>query len=101
MFGYGECADASDDVMKMWVVYRCDGGIESHALTGPETCNIVSGGSVTNEAENCDKKDEGVMVQKDVPGCGGRIEMSCVGGRLNILKLLYACQKRRTQMLTN
>jgi hypothetical protein len=87
MFGYNECTDATDDVMKMWIVYRCDAGIESHALTGPETCKARQG--------NCDEKDKGVMVQKDVPGCGGKIELSCVGGSLKILKLLYSCQEKK------
>jgi hypothetical protein len=42
-----------------------------------------------------DLKDKGVMIHKDVPGCGGKIELSCVGGGLRILKLLYSCQEKK------
>ena len=34
------------------------------------------------------------MVQKDVVGCGGGIEMKCPGGCLRIHKTLYACKMR-------
>ena len=34
------------------------------------------------------------MVQKDVVGCGGGIEMKCPGGCLTIHKTLYACKMR-------
>ena len=36
----------------------------------------------------------GPMIQKDVLGCGGRVEMKCTGGCLRILKVLYSCSER-------
>ena len=42
----------------------------------------------------CSLKKEGPMNQTDVPGCGARIELKCVGGCLRILKVLYSCEEK-------
>ena len=44
--------------------------------------------------EKCRHKKRGKMVQKDVVGCGGGIEMKCTGGCLKIHKTLYSCKMR-------
>ena len=41
----------------------------------------------------------GPMIQKDVLGCGGRVEMKCTGGCLRILKVLYSCSERNETIL--
>jgi len=38
VFGDKECPGSSDNEMKMWVVYSCDGGEDSTFITGPDTC---------------------------------------------------------------
>ena len=34
---------------------------------------------------------EGALVQKTVPGCGGRLDMVCGGGCIQIARVLYSC----------
>ena len=80
-FGDEECPDAEDYKMSMWIVYRCDGGEDNTRRTGVKECN------------KCGK--EGEMIQKDVPGCGGKLRMACKGGCLKILKLLYSCKEKK------
>jgi len=43
--------------------------------------------------DKCSLKKAGKLIQKDVVGCGGGIEMKCVGGCLKIHKLLYSCEE--------
>ena len=35
------------------------------------------------------------MVQRDIVGCGGEIDMKCKGGCLKIHKLLYSCEEKK------
>ena len=35
MFGHSECSDKVDSDMKLWIMYRCDGGQESNQVTSP------------------------------------------------------------------
>ena len=79
-FGNKECPDSPDSKMLMWIIYSCDGGEDRTKITGPKTCP-------TGIEKSCGK--EGPMVQHDVVGCGGRIDMKCIGGCLKILKVLY------------
>ena len=34
--------------------------------------------------------DESCMIQKDIPGCGGSIDLRCMDGCLNILKVIWS-----------
>ena len=45
----------------------------------------------TAEYGDCVKSGHGLVVQRDVAGCGGEIDMKCSGGCLEILKVLYSC----------
>ena len=49
--------------------------------------------------DQCSLNSRGEMIQEDVPGCGGRIEMICQGGCLRILKILYSCREQRNSNL--
>ena len=35
----------------------------------------------------------GLMKQFDVPGCGGRVELNCIGGCISIQKVRYSCEE--------
>ena len=72
--------------------------------------DIESGHEWGNESDNdyslkwqnpCSLKaaNPGPMIQKDVLGCGGRVEMKCTGGCLRILKVLYSCSERNETIL--
>ena len=54
--------------------------------------NIVKPGR--NDEGVCNNLEEGPMIQKDVLGCGGRLDLKCTGGCLKILKVLYSCEMK-------
>ena len=90
IFGQSTCPGTPDDNMKLYIVYRCDGGKDSTRLTGQHSCSsTIYKGTI----EKCEGQ-EGALVEKDVLGCGGRIELKCKGGCLTILEVLYSCNTR-------
>ena len=40
MFGHSECSDKVDSDMKLWIMYRCDGGQESNQVNREGSCLI-------------------------------------------------------------
>ena len=49
----------------------------------------------------CSLRKEGDMVQYDIVGCGGGIDMKCRGGCLKIHKVLYSCKENKSLMQSN
>ena len=43
MFGVKEFPGVSDNEMKMWIVYRCNGGKDTTRLTGAKKCGTTPG----------------------------------------------------------
>ena len=57
--------------------------IENNSLqTGQDYSNVVNECSLKTQCS-----DESCMIQKDIPGCGGSIDLHCTNGCLNILKV--------------
>ena len=69
-------------------------GIKGYLVRGAKNSkNVDKSGLDYDEPawlNRCSRRKEGAMVQKDVVGCGGGIEMKCPGGCLRIHKTLYA-----------
>ena len=89
IFGQSTCAGTPDSDMSLYIVYRYDGGSDSTRLTGQHKCSSTPAGT-----GKCEGQEEGALVEKDVPGCGGRMELKCEGGCLRIHNVLYQCNKR-------
>ena len=76
-------------------------GQGKYLVKGPKnnkkTKNLAKTGRDYQETDlpkKCSHRKKGPMNQADVPGCGARIELNCVGGCLTILKVLYSCKMR-------
>ena len=75
-FGSSECSDTDEDDMKFWLIYSCDGGGKDLTISINPICN------------KCDHDNPGEETQVDVRGCGGRIDLVCEGGCINVHKVL-------------
>eukprot|EP00091_Calanus_sinicus_P011636 TRINITY_DN26257_c0_g1_i1.p1 TRINITY_DN26257_c0_g1~~TRINITY_DN26257_c0_g1_i1.p1 ORF type:complete len:154 (-),score=29.91 TRINITY_DN26257_c0_g1_i1:200-637(-) len=74
VFGNTECPGTKDDKMTLWAVHRCD--------------------------KVCGNGTRGPMVQKDLTG-GKILKMTCKGGCIKILKILFSCRMKENQILLN
>ena len=56
-----------------------------------EKTSLQTGQDYSDWVKKCSPKDrcsdESCMIQKDIPGCGGSIDLRCIDGCLNILKV--------------
>merc|ERR1712226_779262 len=78
----------------MWAVYSCDGQVDKTTKHTPEckVDNTTPGPSPDETVGVC--IGDGRMVQADIPGCGGWINMKCPGSCIFIHKILFSCNNK-------
>merc|ERR1712142_662692 len=62
-------------------------------VTGCQEIHMQCDGGCLKIIQCADLK-AGEMIQKDVVGCGGGIELKCRGGCLKMYKILYSCKQQ-------
>ena len=77
VFGGFECPGTKSEDMSLWLVYTCD-------ADGKDVTDVHS----PSCGGKCDQDNPGNKTQLDVRGCGGKIDLVCEGGCINVHKVL-------------
>ena len=95
-FGNKVCPRKTDNDMSLWISYRCNGQAadDKSKTAGQKRCPKTTTEAImttTSNGDKCFKK--GLVKQLDTPGCGGRIELECKGGCIEVHKVRYSCKE--------
>ena len=109
-FGKAECPGTADTEMYLWLVYSCNGGGTDNTTTHIPTCNSTTPPTSTPSTPvstpptstpstptsqtssppltgHCPPGDKGELVQEDVPGCDGSLDLDCDEGCIAVHKV--------------
>ena len=117
-FGKAECPETGDAEMNLWLVYSCDGGGTDDTTTHSPTCNSTTPPTSTPSTSrsqtspqtptgHCTHDDEGELVEENVPGCGGSLDIFCDEGCIAVHKVIslecyitYSCSNGKSRSFT-